>query len=338
MSLTHHLRPLHLFQKLTTTTTSPIANCQSPIAPFTPHSPPRPDQETTNMKLLTAEEERAHYRATVQGGIVGGLAGATLATGAVALSHRRSPFFRALPLPLKAFLVTSGGTFATIISADRASHNFERTRRPEDAQYGDRAQDALSRARAGQGPGQRALAWASERKYWILAGSWAASMGGSWMLVRRDRYLTYAQKLVQARVWAQGFTVLAMVATAALEIGQARRGEGKYRTITEVDPDDPEHRRLREKRVHVEEYGGQDQWKDMVETEERRLKRVEEEEREVAERDRREKRGRGKAREVVREHKGKVQVAGEHEKDEKGGKDQTEEKGEQKKEHKPKAS
>ena len=96
-------------------------------------------------------------------------------------------------------------------------------------------------------------------------------MLGSFYLINRNPYLTGAQKLVQARVVAQGVTVALIVASAALEIGDARKGEGRYETVMVLDPNDPEHKHLIEKRVHKESYEGEDLWRDMVEAEERRM-------------------------------------------------------------------
>ena len=80
-------------------------------------------------------------------------------------------------------------------------------------------------------------------------------------IVGRSPYLSTQQKLVQARVYAQGLTVAVLIATAAFEIGDRNKGEGKYETIQIVDPNDPEHKHLIEKKVHKEEYVGEDQWK-----------------------------------------------------------------------------
>lgn len=64
------------------------------------------------MKILTKEEEQEHYNATLTGGTIGGIGG--LAVGALGVfgATRRYPAFRNLTLPLRAFLVTSSGTFA----------------------------------------------------------------------------------------------------------------------------------------------------------------------------------------------------------------------------------
>lgn len=86
-------------------------------------------------------------------------------------------------------------------------------------------------------------------------------MGLAMTIVGRNPYLTGAQKLVQARVYAQGLTLAVLVATAAFEIGDANKGEGRWETIKVVDPDDPTHKHLIEKKIHHERYAGEDLWR-----------------------------------------------------------------------------
>lgn len=83
------------------------------------------------MKILTKEEEEAHYKsmfrpmfhshelirssATLKGGIGGGIAGLGLGALGVWGATVRYPAFRALTVPLRAFLITSSGTFAGML-------------------------------------------------------------------------------------------------------------------------------------------------------------------------------------------------------------------------------
>ena len=80
-------------------------------------------------------------------------------------------------------------------------------------------------------------------------------------LTSRNPYLSAQQKLVQARVYAQALTVGVLIATAAFEVGDQRKGEGKYETVQVLDPNDPTHKHLIDKKVHKESYQGEDQWK-----------------------------------------------------------------------------
>lgn len=222
------------------------------------------------MKILTKEEEAAHYNATLKGGISGGAVGLLIGGAAVYGATKRFSLIRNLTLPMKTFLVTSSSTFAAIITADRASRGFEFNREPA-RHYKDTAslqQDAL---RANESAFQKSKDWARENRYPIVSASWVASIGIALALVNRNKFLTTAQKLVQARVYAQGLTLAVLIATAALEVGDVNKGRGRWETVRILDPDDPEHKHMIEKKIHHEAYAGEDLWRDMVETEERKI-------------------------------------------------------------------
>lgn len=222
------------------------------------------------MKVISKEEEAAHYREVLKGGFVGGSVGLTVGLAGVVAASRRWPGFRSLTLPFRTFLVSSVGTFAAITTADRYSMAFQRARDPMNF-YKDESQRTLDEATASAGQTQRLMEWGRHNRYSIVFGSWLAAMGVAGALVSRNRYLSGAQKLVQARMYAQGLTLAVLIATAAFETNDARSGVGRWETVLVVDPNDPEHKHLIEKRIHKEDYEGQDLWKDMVAAEERRL-------------------------------------------------------------------
>jgi hypothetical protein len=223
------------------------------------------------MKILTKEEEKLHYHATVKGGILGGFLGLGVGAAGVVAATRRYPGFRSLTVPFRVFLAVSTGTFSAIISADRASRSYEDQRNPN-RKYTDQNRTLEEQYEATKSYGQRARDWAEENRYSIVFGSWVASMGAALGIVQRNRYLTGQQKLVQARVYAQGLTIAVLLASFMLETNDKVKGKGRWETIKVLDPDDPTHRHYIERRIHHERYAGEDQWRDMVETEERKMK------------------------------------------------------------------
>jgi len=240
------------------------------------------------MKILTKEEEREHYHATLKGGTIGGVAGLGLGFAAVYAASARYQFMRQLTLPLKAFLVTSAGTFGGIISADHYSRAYGAEQNPLDREYRERERQREEIAVAGKSWTQRAMEFGKKERYKIVGGSWVASMFAAFAIVNRNKYLTGQQKLVQARVYAQFLTLGVLIASAAFEISDQRKEEGRWETVRYIDPKDPEHKRMLEKRVEKEpgstsggekeDRGGTDLWKEMVDAEEQRLKEREEEE------------------------------------------------------------
>ena len=79
-------------------------------------------------------------------------------------------------------------------------------------------------------------------------------------MVNRNRYLSGSQKLVQARMYAQGATLAALLTSFAIEGNDAAKGKGRWETIKVLDENDPEHKKIIEKRIHHESYTGEDQW------------------------------------------------------------------------------
>jgi len=224
------------------------------------------------MKVLTAEQEEAHYNASVNGGTIGGVIGTTVGAAAVYAASRRYPSFRALTLPFRAFLVTSTGTFIAVIAADRASAKYDIEHTPEKQAQIKRDREREALLEQNKTAVQRAKEWATDNRYPLLFGFWIASMAGSWHLVNRNRYLSGSQKLVTARMYAQGLTLTALLTSFAFEGSDAAKGKGRWETIKVIDPNDPEHKNVIEKRIHHERYAGEDQWREMVEAEEQRIK------------------------------------------------------------------
>ena len=105
-------------------------------------------------------------------------------------------------------------------------------------------------------------------------------------LVGRNPYLTGQQKLVQARVYAQGLTVAVVIISLAFETNDSSRGAGRWETVKILDPNDPTHKHVIEKKIHHERYAGEDQWSDMIQAEEERIREREEARKAHEERDR----------------------------------------------------
>lgn len=210
------------------------------------------------MKVVSKEEEQAHYNVVVKGGLVGGSAGLALGIGGVMLASRRYPAFRGLTLPFRTFLVTSTATFGAIVNAERFSTNYQRRNDPNYG-YKDASQRAIQIARENESTYQRFMEWGKENRYSIVFASWIASMAIALAIVGRAPMST-SQKLVQARVYAQGLTLAVLVVSAAFEVNDAKKGNGRWETVMVLDPNDPEHKHLIEKRIHKEEYEGQDLW------------------------------------------------------------------------------
>ncbi|CAO1629797.1 unnamed protein product [Sympodiomycopsis kandeliae] len=159
---------------------------------------------------------QAQYDAALKGGMKGGALGLGAGLPTAYLLNRSWAPFRNLTLPLKAFFVTAVTLSSGVIAADKAGIAFERggysdqgarlerkTLSREEQQWQD-----LSIA-------DKALTWTKENKFSVVAGSWVASLGGSFAYIQYQP-LSFAQKLVQARVYAQGLTLASLLGMAAI--------------------------------------------------------------------------------------------------------------------------
>jgi hypothetical protein len=77
-------------------------------------------------QIVTEEELKGHQRATYIGGAKGFLGGLGLALPASLIAQRRWPYYRSLPLSIKALGVVTVVVPSFVIAAERAGHNFER--------------------------------------------------------------------------------------------------------------------------------------------------------------------------------------------------------------------
>jgi hypothetical protein len=175
---------------------------------------------------------------------------------------------------MKSFLVTSSGTFTGIIAADHASREYENEQNAAYQWYENREERLRAEEMRGLSFTDRAAAFARREKYKIITATWVASMVGSFALVSRIPGLTGQQKLVQARVYAQGLTLGVLCASAAFEISDQRRGRGLLDSkkkaaaaakakVEDVSDEQPVHQSGKPNEG--------DLWKDMVAAEEERL-------------------------------------------------------------------
>ncbi|RHZ71845.1 hypothetical protein CDV55_108797 [Aspergillus turcosus] len=225
------------------------------------------------MKILSKEEEAAHYREVLKGGTIGSIAGLIGGAAGVMAASRRYATIRNLTLPMKAFLVTSSGTFVGIIAADHASRSFEASRNVERQWYETREERLRAEELAGMSFVDRVTAWARREKYKIVGATWIASMIGSFAMVSRNPHLTGSQKIVQARVYAQGLTLAVLVTSAAFEISDQKKGKGLLDAAKKGKKAEGEKEAAPTPTpTEAHDPRGGDLWKDMVAAEEERLK------------------------------------------------------------------
>ncbi|BFZ58039.1 Replication factor C, subunit RFC4 [Savitreella phatthalungensis] len=212
------------------------------------------------MKILTKQEEDEHYSHVLEGGLKGGAMGLGVGMAGLLAARRFSSGVRSLTIPFQAFLVTGVTTFSLIIGADRYSRNYERKIWEK---YGERESIVTTGAQGGL------LHTANQYRWHLVGGSWLAGMAGSLTAVSRNRYLSTSQKLVQARMYAQGITLAVLLISAVIataDTGEQDTGEDS------IVKDPSTGKAMRVHHAHKETYAGENQWQDMIAAEDARLK------------------------------------------------------------------
>jgi len=179
------------------------------------------------MKIVTQEELEAFNKVTLRGAIEGGVGGLAVGIPLVYLLHRAWPAYRALPISLKALGVVAIAAPACVIQAERAGIEFER------AHWSGLGKEELDEVHRRERQRWDSLStqakvkdWAIRHRYGIVGISWATSMALAFGIIMRKPNMKFAEKLVQARMWAQGLTIGVLIATAGLAHGEY----GKPRT------------------------------------------------------------------------------------------------------------
>ncbi|KIM46505.1 hypothetical protein M413DRAFT_316758 [Hebeloma cylindrosporum] len=174
------------------------------------------------MKHLTPEQLKAHDAASRRGVIEG-----TLVSGAVALAgsywaQQRFPAYRRLPLSLKALGVVVIVVPCLSIQGERRGLEYDRSQwEGASVRLLDEKEVQESKTWDSMSLMQKVGDWGFRHQYSIILGGWAGSLAIAGAIISRQKYQTYPQKIVQARMWAQGLTIGLLIAAGALT--QTRR-------------------------------------------------------------------------------------------------------------------
>ncbi|GJJ71173.1 hypothetical protein EMPS_03523 [Entomortierella parvispora] len=143
---------------------------------------------------------------------------ALVAGGLVAMSGARySKTYQTLSRPMKTFLLGTGVAATSVLFADHARVHYEDRQllRHLDQEAADAARAEI---RAQRGILAELNYQVRENRNAVVGISWLTCMAGSLGYTFSKKGLTTTQRIVTARMYAQGFTVLVMMAVAALEL------------------------------------------------------------------------------------------------------------------------
>ncbi|KAJ8097131.1 hypothetical protein POJ06DRAFT_40004 [Lipomyces tetrasporus] len=205
---------------------------------------------------LTAEQ-RTVYEARMKkiGLAKGAAAGAGLGLGFNYLAKMRFPVvYKSVTFRVAAFMIPFIGL--SRVGADRElSHAIHRERGVYQRAEEDEARFSKLSA------GDKIKDFAFKNRLSLIFGAWLASLGVSGYAVSRDKLMTRSQKIVQARMYAQGLTLLLVIATAIATM--TNNNEPEYIP----DPNDKHHHLIHNRHTNHHRNEVDDHWKMVLEQE-----------------------------------------------------------------------
>lgn len=159
--------------------------------------------------------------AAIRGGIEGTVMGTAVTIPSFYILHRQWPYFRSLPLQVKALAAIIVILPTTAIRAEHRMIDYERSHWDGADKYAVERRAHEERLRWGSLSVKDKFAdWTARHQLSFVVGSWALAIAISGAIIMRDPHLPVRHKLVQARVWAQGLTLGVIIATGALTHSQ----------------------------------------------------------------------------------------------------------------------
>jgi len=169
------------------------------------------------MKTISQDQLDEANRVFLYNGAKGAATSLVVSMAAVYLIPKYSRWGQTLTIPLKAFFVSSATTVAFVIQGEHALINHDR------AQFSipvsPYATELTPEILTERSIVQKFRNMVSRYKYYILFGTWVTGMSISGMYLYRKKNLTVAQKIVEARMYAQALTLVGLAAVVGISAG-----------------------------------------------------------------------------------------------------------------------
>ncbi|KAF8076704.1 hypothetical protein FPV67DRAFT_1472392 [Lyophyllum atratum] len=169
------------------------------------------------MKIASEEDLAGHAAAVRRGAIEGAVGSTVVAVGLSYFLNRKFPGYRQLPLSLKALGVVIVVAPILSIQAERRGLEYDKSKwEGEGVRFLHGRQTAEDTRWEELSTKDKIADWAERHQYSLILGGWASSLALAGALISRDKLQTTPQKVVQARMWAQGLTIGILIVAGAL--------------------------------------------------------------------------------------------------------------------------
>ncbi|KHC55827.1 hypothetical protein MEW_00831 [Candida albicans P60002] len=184
------------------------------------------------MKILSKEEKDAHVSHIISEGAKGLFYGGALSVGLYQyLKHRHPARFATFNPSIKAAIIAMPTISVAAFFADQGSVEFDRKMHQSEYQEAKYLEEYREWNRLSLS--DKCFTVLNDNKYKIIISAWAGSLYGSWVLVNRDKIMDTAQKAVQARMYAQGITIILLLGTLLLAMKEEEINKKKPKPIPE---------------------------------------------------------------------------------------------------------
>ncbi|TFL05838.1 hypothetical protein BDV98DRAFT_560710 [Pterulicium gracile] len=176
------------------------------------------------MKPITEEMLQEHQNASIRGALEGFVAGSAFTGAGHWYLNRTWQSYRVLPVQLKLLGAICIVLPTLTLQGERRGVEYDQSNWVDErgATLLTENEDVIAQRWAELSTSERLADFASRHEYSLILGAWASSLAISGAIINRNKYQTFAQKIVQARMWAQGLTVGILIVAGALH-GAKRR-------------------------------------------------------------------------------------------------------------------
>lgn len=184
------------------------------------------------MKIISSEEKQAHIAHITAEGAKGLVYGGILSSSIFLLLQKRWPHkIKNWSTSIKASFITIPTIGAAAFWADQGSWEFDKEMHQSEYNQARILEEFREWNRLSQS--DKVFTVLNDNKYKIIITAWAASLYGSWVYVNKDKVMTTAQKAVQARMYAQGITIVLLLSTIFLAMKEDQINQSKPKEIPE---------------------------------------------------------------------------------------------------------
>jgi len=207
------------------------------------------------MKQLSDKQIEEHDNASRRGAIEGVLGGGAVALAGSYWAHHYTSTYRRLPISLKVMGIILVAAPCLTIQAERRGLEYDRSQWKGDSLrvIDEKALEEVKRWNNMSMTGKLGD-FAARRQYSLIIAGWATSLGVAAAIISRNKYQTFPQKIVQARMWAQGLTIGLLIVAGALthsqRLRQAEEGQHDHSWKDLLEQQERDHRLAAEEASH----------------------------------------------------------------------------------------